>query len=48
LHRKGLSHHPDEFATPEHMEAGVRTLALALAGLAGSAEDVSGADASEL
>lgn len=33
--RKGLSHHPDEYASPEHMAAGVQTLALALAQLAG-------------
>ncbi len=43
----GLSHHPDEYATPEHMEAGVRTLALALARLAGTAES-GGSDRTEL
>lgn len=49
LRRKGLSHHPDEYATPEHMAAGVRTLAIALARLAGSAESGSeAADRSEL
>lgn len=39
LRRKGLSHHPDEYATPEHMTAGVRTLAIAMARLAGSVDD---------
>lgn len=36
--RKGLSHHPDEFSSPEQVGAGVKTLALTLARLAGSAE----------
>lgn len=35
--RKGLSHHPDEFSSPEQVGAGVKTLALTLANLAGSA-----------
>lgn len=32
--RGGVSHRPDEYASPEHMEAGVATLALTLAQLA--------------
>lgn len=43
--RNGWSHRPDEFASPEDMERGVRVLALALAELAGSAD---GAGHSEL
>ena len=35
--RKGLSHHPDEYSTPEQVGAGVKTLALTLAELAGEA-----------
>jgi acetylornithine deacetylase/succinyl-diaminopimelate desuccinylase-like protein len=35
--RKGLSHHPDEYSTPEQVGAGVKTLALSLARLAESA-----------
>ena len=34
--RRGLSHHPDEFSSPEQVGAGVKTLALTLAKLAGS------------
>jgi acetylornithine deacetylase/succinyl-diaminopimelate desuccinylase-like protein len=37
--RKGLSHHPDEYSTPEQVGAGVKTLALTLARLAGSDGD---------
>ena len=37
--RKGLSHHPDEYSSPEQVGAGVKTLALTLANLAGSADD---------
>ena len=33
--RNGLSHHPDEYAAPEDMERGVKTLALTMARLAG-------------
>ncbi len=33
--RGGVSHRPDEYASPEHMAAGVETLALTLAQLAG-------------
>ena len=36
--RKGLSHHPDEFSSPEQVEAGVKTLALAIAHLAESTD----------
>ena len=43
--RKGLSHHPDEYATPQHMAAGVQALAIALAQLAGGA--ASGGDAAD-
>ena len=32
--RAGVSHRPDEYSSPEHMENGVRTLALAMAKLA--------------
>lgn len=35
--RNGLSHHPDEYSSPEQVGAGVKTLALTLAKLAGSA-----------
>lgn len=35
--RKGLSHHPDEYSSPDQVGAGVKTLALTLAELAGSA-----------
>lgn len=35
--RNGLSHHPDEYSSPEQVGAGVKTLALTLARLAGSA-----------
>ncbi|KAK9829715.1 hypothetical protein WJX72_007508 [[Myrmecia] bisecta] len=35
----GLSHHPDEYSSPEDIERGVRALALTLAQLAGSAEE---------
>jgi len=35
--RKGLSHHPDEYSTPQQVGAGVKTLALTLARLAGTA-----------
>lgn len=34
--RGGVSHRPDEYASPEALEAGVKTLALTLADLAGS------------
>ena len=37
--RNGLSHHPDEYATPEDLERGVKTLALAMAQLAGGNND---------
>lgn len=37
--RNGWSHRPDEFATPEDIERGVKALALTLAKLAGSAAD---------
>ena len=43
--RKGLSHHPDEYASPAHMAAGVQTLAIALAQLAGGA--TSGGDSAD-
>ncbi len=33
--RNGLSHHPDEYAAPEDLERGVKTLALTMAQLAG-------------
>jgi hypothetical protein len=33
--RDGLSHHPDEYASPEQIVRGVKTLALTLAQLAG-------------
>ncbi|KAK9918321.1 hypothetical protein WJX75_003179 [Coccomyxa subellipsoidea] len=36
--RNGWSHRPDEFATPEDIERGVKALALTLAKLAGSAD----------
>ena len=36
--RKGWSHRPDEFASAEDIEMGVKALALTLAKLAGSAE----------
>lgn len=36
--RGGLSHHPDEYSSPKNVGHGVRTLALTLAKLAGSAE----------
>ena len=35
--RDGVSHRPDEYASPEHIENGTRVLALTLASLAGSA-----------
>ena len=35
--KNGLSHHPDEYSSPEQVGAGVKTLALTLARLAGSA-----------
>lgn len=35
--RKGLSHHPDEYSSPDQVGAGVRALALALANLAETA-----------
>jgi hypothetical protein len=35
---KGYSHRPDEFASPDSMERGVKVLALTLAGLSGSSE----------
>lgn len=44
--RKGLSHHPDEYAAPEDLERGVKTLALTLAQLAGS--PAAGAEHTEL
>ena len=34
----GLSHHPDEYSSPKNVGDGVRTLALTLAKLAGSAD----------
>ena len=36
--KNGLSHHPDEYSSPEQVGAGVKTLALTLARLAGSAD----------
>ena len=36
--RNGLSHHPDEYASPEDIAMGVQTLALTLAQLAGADE----------
>lgn len=38
--RNGLSHHPDEYSSPEQVGAGVKTLALTLARLAGSSKGV--------
>ena len=37
--RKGLSHHPDEYSTPQQVGHGVKTLALTQARLAGTAGD---------
>lgn len=37
--RKGLSHHPDEYAAPEDLERGIKTLALTLAQLAGTSPE---------
>jgi ureidoglycolate amidohydrolase len=34
--KNGLSHHPDEYSSPEQVGDGVKTLALTLAKLAGS------------
>ncbi len=39
--RNGWSHRPDEFASAENIEMGVKALALTLAKLAGSAENES-------
>jgi acetylornithine deacetylase/succinyl-diaminopimelate desuccinylase-like protein len=36
--RGGISHRPDEYASPGDIERGVRVLALALATLAGEAD----------
>ena len=38
--KNGLSHHPDEYSSPEQVQDGVRTLALTLAHLAGNAAGV--------
>jgi acetylornithine deacetylase/succinyl-diaminopimelate desuccinylase-like protein len=46
--RNGLSHHPDEFAAPEDLERGVKTLALTMARLAGSTADGAEPDRTEL
>ena len=46
--RNGLSHHPDEYASPEDIARGVRTLALTLAQLAGSSEAAEAAAHTEL
>ena len=34
--RRGLSHHPDEYSSPDQVGAGVKTLALTLAELSAS------------
>ena len=46
--RNGLSHHPDEFAAPEDLERGVKTLALTMARLAGGTAGGANADRTEL
>lgn len=37
--RNGWSHRPDEFASPENIERGVKALAISLAKLAGQSAD---------